>query len=65
MGNWFSSNEILECTENASKNTNNYFGKPSTTKIPTKFFHTTVNNMYPGYPFGIVLKPDVFEEITL
>ena len=65
MGNWFSSKEI-ECTENASKNINYYFNKKSTTLIPTKFYHNTPgNNMYPGYPWGVVLKPDDFEEISL
>ena len=60
-----SSNEKLESTVKESKNTNYYFGKPSTTKIPPTYFHTSVNNMYPGYPFVIVLKPEDFEEITL
>ena len=65
MGNWYSTIKEIECTENAQKNTNYYFNKESTTVIPTKFYNIPVNNMYPGYPFGIVLKPDDFEEISL
>jgi len=67
MGNWFTNLKEIECTENATKNTNYYFGKPSITKIPTKFYHPTITNNYPGYPFGIVLKRDEFdfEELCL
>ena len=65
MGNWFTKIKEIEATENASKNTNYYFNKESTTVIPTEFYHPTINNYYPGYPFGIVLKPDDFEEISL
>ena len=65
MGNWFTKLKEIECTENSSKNTNYYFNKESTTVIPTKFYHPTISNHYPGYPFGIVLKSDDFEEISL
>jgi len=67
MGNWYTKIKEIECTENASKNTNYYFGKESTTVIPTKFYNPTIINHYPGYPFGIILKRNDydFEEICL
>ena len=67
MGNWFIKMDVEEATENAIKNTNYYFNKESTTVIPTKFYHTTVSNMYPGYPWGVVVPSDEFdfEEIYL
>ena len=46
MGNWLTTNEVLECSENANKRTNYYFGKSTITVIPTKFYE---NRNYAGY----------------